>query len=146
MRLSPLVLSLKWFSVPIPYNRWEKWTFGETKIGRGYRTATRILSLFHIVQRKSHMNWPGIESESPRFLCMRVSFMIVYFISFSRRGSFHIYVYIVTCQPIVGLRNRALLGIRPVNKISAQTRWRHATVLEYGSYATCRDDDTRQQE
>jgi hypothetical protein len=32
---------------------------------------------------------------------------------------------------------------RPVNKISAQTRWRHATVLEYGSYATCRDDVTR---
>jgi hypothetical protein len=35
---------------------------------------------------------------------------------------------------------------RPVNKISAQTRWRHATVLEYGSYATCRSDVTRQQE
>jgi hypothetical protein len=32
---------------------------------------------------------------------------------------------------------------QPVNKISAQTRWRHATVLEYGSYATCRDDVTR---
>jgi hypothetical protein len=32
---------------------------------------------------------------------------------------------------------------RPVNKISAQTRWRHATALEYGSYATCRDDVTR---
>jgi hypothetical protein len=31
----------------------------------------------------------------------------------------------------------------PVNKISARTRWRHATALEYGSYATCRDDVTR---
>jgi hypothetical protein len=35
---------------------------------------------------------------------------------------------------------------QPVNKISAQTRWRQATVLEYGSYATCRDDVTRHQE
>jgi hypothetical protein len=26
-------------------------------------------------------------------------------------------IYIVTCQPILGLRNRALLGSRPVNKI-----------------------------
>jgi hypothetical protein len=30
--------------------------------------------------------------------------------------------YIVTCQPIVGLRSRALLGSRPVNKSSAQPR------------------------
>jgi hypothetical protein len=52
-------------------------------------------------------------------------------------------VYIVTCQPIVGLRNKMLLGNRPVNKTSAQTRWRHATVLEYGFYATCRGDVTR---
>jgi hypothetical protein len=35
---------------------------------------------------------------------------------------------------------------QPVYKISSQTRWRHATVLEYGSYATCRGDVTRQQE
>jgi hypothetical protein len=41
------------------------------------------------------------------------------------------------------LRNTALLGNRPVNKISAQTRWRHATVLQYSSYATCSDDVTR---
>jgi hypothetical protein len=34
---------------------------------------------------------------------------------------------------------------RKVNKISAQTRC-HATLLEYGSYATCRGDVTRQQE
>jgi hypothetical protein len=50
---------------------------------------------------------------------------------------------IVTCQPFVGLRNRALLGNRPVNKTSAQTRWCHATVLEYGFYATCHGDVTR---
>jgi hypothetical protein len=31
-------------------------------------------------------------------------------------------VHIVTCQPFVGLRNRALLGSRPVNKSSAQPR------------------------
>jgi hypothetical protein len=37
-------------------------------------------------------------------------------------GILYIYIYIVTCQPIVGLRNRALLGNRPVNKTSAQTR------------------------
>jgi hypothetical protein len=35
---------------------------------------------------------------------------------------------------------------QPVNKISTQTRWRHATVLEYGSYATRRDDVTGHQE
>jgi hypothetical protein len=32
---------------------------------------------------------------------------------------------------------------QPVNKISAQTQWRHATALDYGSYATCHDDVTR---
>jgi hypothetical protein len=31
-----------------------------------------------------------------------------------RNGALH---NIVTCQPVVGLRNRALLGSRPVNKI-----------------------------
>jgi hypothetical protein len=35
-------------------------------------------------------------------------------------------LHIVTCPPILGLGNRALLGNRPVNKTSAQTRWRHA--------------------
>jgi hypothetical protein len=34
---------------------------------------------------------------------------------------------IVTCQPIVGLRNRSLRGSRPVNKSSAQPRWRHTS-------------------
>jgi hypothetical protein len=54
------------------------------------------------------------------------------------------YSYCDICQPIVVLRSRALLGSRPVNKISSQTRLRHAAALEYGSCATSRDDVTRQ--
>jgi hypothetical protein len=37
-------------------------------------------------------------------------------------GRHCVYVYIVTYQPIAGLSSRTLLGSRPVNKISAQTR------------------------
>jgi hypothetical protein len=42
---------------------------------------------------------------------------------------------IVTCQPFVWWRNEVARH-RPVNKGSAQTRWCHATALEYGSCAT----------
>jgi hypothetical protein len=52
--------------------------------------------------------------------------------------------YIVTCQPYVGLRNRALLGNRPVNKTSrrhddvTQQYWntvstQHAVVTSHGT-------------
>jgi hypothetical protein len=53
-------------------------------------------------------------------------------------------MYIVTCQPFVGWRN-GVARHRPVNKVSEQTRWCHATALEYGSWATfprSRDDVT----
>jgi hypothetical protein len=33
------------------------------------------------------------------------------------------YIYIVTCQPIVGLRNRAFLGSRPLNASRPNTRY-----------------------
>jgi hypothetical protein len=63
-----------------------------------------------------------------------------------------IYFNIVTCQPIVGLRNKALLGSRPLSASRPSTRcatvgeagWRHATALKYGSCATGRDDVTLQ--
>jgi hypothetical protein len=54
------------------------------------------------------------------------------------------YINIVTCQPFVGWHN-GVARHRPVNKASAQTRWCHATALEYGSCATVprsRDDVT----
>jgi hypothetical protein len=41
-------------------------------------------------------------------------------------------VNIVTCQPFVGLRNGALLGSRPVNNSSAQSRWRHTSGVREG--------------
>jgi hypothetical protein len=63
-------------------------------------------------------------------------------------------IYIVTCQPIVGLRNRALLGSRPVNNSRLNTRY--ATIGEAAfspyraepnrtvrCYTTGRDDVTR---
>jgi hypothetical protein len=55
-----------------------------------------------------------------------------------------VYVYIVWhVNPLFGYATEVTQLVskhQPVNKISAQMRWRHATVLEYGSYATCRDD------
>jgi hypothetical protein len=49
---------------------------------------------------------------------------------------------IVTCQPIVGLRNRALLGSRPLNASRPSTRC--AAVGEAGSSPRSRDDVTQQ--
>jgi hypothetical protein len=53
-----------------------------------------------------------------------------------------IHLNIVTCQPIVGLRNRALLGSRPLNASRPSTCC--ATVGEAGSSPHSRDDDTQQ--
>jgi hypothetical protein len=51
------------------------------------------------------------------------------------------FIYIVTCQPIVGLRNRALLGSRPLNASRPNTCY--AAVGEAGSSPRSRDDVTR---
>jgi hypothetical protein len=51
---------------------------------------------------------------------------------------------IVTCQPFFGWR-KGVARQQPVNKVSGQMRWCHATALEYGSCATVprsRDDVT----
>jgi hypothetical protein len=62
----------------------------------------------------------------------------------------------VTCQPIVGLRNRALLGSRPLNALRPNTRYAaigeavftpcHAVHAEPNRtvrcYTACRDDVT----
>jgi hypothetical protein len=47
----------------------------------------------------------------------------------------------VTCQPIVGLRNRALLGSRPLNASRPNTCY--AAVGEAGSSPHSHDDVTR---
>jgi hypothetical protein len=51
-------------------------------------------------------------------------------------------IYIVTCQPFVGLRNRALLGSRQINASRPSTRC--AAVGEAGSSPRIRDDVTQQ--
>jgi hypothetical protein len=48
---------------------------------------------------------------------------------------YYYYYYIVICQPIVGLRNRALLGSRPLN--ASRTNTRYATIEE-AVFTPCR--------
>jgi hypothetical protein len=52
----------------------------------------------------------------------------------------YIYIYIVACQPIVGLRNKALLGSRPLN--ASRTNTRSATAGE-AVFAPCRAERSR---
>jgi hypothetical protein len=62
---------------------------------------------------------------------------------------YNLFIILWNVNPLLGYATEVTQPVskhKPVNKISSQMRWRHATVLEYGSYATCRGDVTRQQE
>jgi hypothetical protein len=48
--------------------------------------------------------------------------------------------YIVTCQPIVGLRNKALLGSRPLNASRPNTR---CAAVGEAVFAPCRAEQNR---
>jgi hypothetical protein len=132
--LKVLVIHLR--DVPLCHSTWPKgevkyWEIKLLTCGYGYIAFTELLPQ----TREKMVNATSFSSYN-YWLC--TLFMILFYTIID-------YIqYTVTCQPIVGLRSRALLGSRSVNRISAQTRWRHATALEYGSCATGRHDVTRQ--
>jgi hypothetical protein len=111
--LSIFVLSLR------PSRKMPQWTPQTRPLPLPIRYSLLILWLLATqpAERRSSAAYPDKRLQFSRPQCRRIGPTTLW----------HAVQHIVTCQPIVGLRNRALLGSRPVNKISAQTRWRHAT-------------------